>query len=35
MALSDRTDLVVRDYLHRKYPELDEGLRQYIEEELQ
>ncbi|GEM_PF-4624458 len=35
MALSDRTSLVVQKYTRRQYPELDEGLRRYISEELQ
>lgn len=35
MALSDRTDILVKDYLHRQYPEIDAGLRQYMEDELQ
>ena len=35
MALSDRTDLLVKDYLHRNYPEIESGVRQYLEDELQ
>ena len=35
MSLSDRTNLVVQKYTRRQYPELDEGLRRYISEELQ
>jgi hypothetical protein len=35
MAISDKTDLVVNRYIRRQYPEIDEGVRRYIQDELQ
>ena len=35
MAISDKTDLVVNKYVRRQYPELEEGVRRYIQGELQ
>ena len=35
MALSDRTNLLVQKYIRRQYPELEDGLRRYISDELQ
>lgn len=35
MALSDKTNLIVQKYIRRQYPELEEGLRRYITDELQ
>ena len=35
MALSDKTNLLVQKYIRRQYPELEEGLRRYISDELQ
>ena len=35
MALSDRTNMLVKDYIRSSYPELEEGVRTYLEDELQ
>jgi hypothetical protein len=35
MALSDKTNLLVQKYVRRQYPELEEGLRRYLTDELQ
>ena len=35
MALSDKTNPLVQKYICRQYPELEEGLRRYISDELQ
>ena len=35
MAVSDKTDQVVSKYVRRQYPELEEGVRSYIQDELQ
>ena len=35
MALSDKTNLLVQKYIRRQYPELEEGLRRYISDEVQ
>ena len=35
MALSDKTNLLVQKYIRRQYPELEEGMRRYISDELQ
>ena len=35
MALSDRTKLLVQKYIRRQFPELEDGLRRYISDELQ
>lgn len=35
MALSDKTNLLVQNYVRRQYPEFDEGLRRFIADELQ
>ena len=34
MALSDKTNLPVQNYIRRQFPELEEGPRRYISEEL-
>lgn len=34
MALSDKTNLLVKDYTRQQYPQLEEGVRRYIQEEL-
>ena len=34
MALSDKTNLLVTDYTRQQYPQLEEGVRRYIQEEL-
>jgi hypothetical protein len=34
MALSDKTNLLVTDYSRQQYPQLEEGVRRYIQEEL-
>lgn len=34
MALSDRTDLLVKDYQNRMFPELEESVKLYLQEEL-
>ncbi len=34
MALSGKTNLPVQKYIRRQYPELEEGLRRYISDEL-
>ena len=35
MALSDKTNQLVNKYIRRQYPEIEEGLRRYITDELQ
>ena len=35
MALSDRTNLLVQQYVRRQYPELEDGLRRYLSDEFQ
>ena len=35
MSLSDKTNLLVQKYIRRQFPELEEGLRRYISDELQ
>ena len=35
MAVSDKTDLLVSKYVRRQYPQLEEGVRRYIQNELQ
>ena len=35
MALSDKTNPLVQKYMCRQFPELEEGLRRYISDELQ
>ena len=35
MSLSDKTNLLVQKYIRRQYPELEDGLRRYISDELQ
>ena len=35
MAVSDKTDLIVSKYVRRQYPQLEEGVRRYIQNELQ
>ena len=34
MALSDKTNLLVRDYIRQQYPTLEEGVQQYLDDEL-
>ena len=34
MALNDKTDLIVQDYSRQQYPQLEEGIQRYIQEEL-
>ena len=34
MSLSDKTNLLVKDYTRQQYPQLEEGIRRYIQEEL-
>ena len=34
MALNDKTNLLVQDYSRQQYPELEEGIQRYIQEEL-
>lgn len=34
MALNDKTDLLVQDYSRQQYPQLEEGIQRYIQEEL-
>lgn len=34
MALSDKTNLLVTDYTRQQYPQIEEGVRRYIQEEL-
>jgi hypothetical protein len=34
MALSDKTNLLVKDYTRQQYPQLEDGIRRYIQEEL-
>ena len=35
MALDDRSDQVVTKYVRRQFPELEDGIRRYIQDELQ
>ena len=35
MSLSDKTNQLVTKYSRRQYPEFEEGLRRYIQDELQ
>ena len=35
MALSDKTNLIVKTYTRRQYPEIEQGVRRYISDELQ
>ena len=35
IALSEKTNLLVQNYVRRQYPEFEEGLRRFIAEELQ
>ena len=35
MAVNDKTNQVVSKYVRRQYPELEEGVRRYIQDELQ
>jgi hypothetical protein len=35
MALSDKTNQLVTKYTRRQYPELEDGVRRYIQDELQ
>jgi hypothetical protein len=35
MALSDKTNLLVQPYVRTQYPVLDEGIKRYIQDELQ
>ena len=35
MALNDKTDQLVTKYVRRQFPELEDGLRRYIQDELQ
>ena len=35
MALSDKTNQLVTKYARRQFPEFEEGLRRYIQDELQ
>ena len=35
MSLSDKTNLLVQNYVRRQYPEFEEGLRRFIADELQ
>ena len=35
MAVSDKTDLIVSKYVRRQFPQLEEGVRRYIQDELQ
>lgn len=35
MALNDKTDQLVTKYVRRQFPELEEGIRRYIQDELQ
>ena len=34
MALSEKTNLLVTDYTRQQYPQIEEGVRRYIQEEL-
>ena len=34
MALSDKTNQLVKDYIRQQYPTLEEGVQQYIDDEL-
>ena len=34
MALSDKTNQLVKDYIRQQYPTLEESLQQYIDDEL-
>ena len=35
MALSDKVNLLVQKYIRRQFPELEDGIRRYITDELQ
>ena len=35
MPLSDKTNLLVQNYVRRQYPEFEEGMRRFIADELQ
>ena len=35
MALSDKTNVLVKPYTRTQYPVLDEGIRRYFQDELQ
>jgi len=35
MALSDKTNLLVQPYVRTQYPVLDDGIKRYIQDELQ
>ena len=35
MALSDKTNAVVTKYIRQQYPQFDDGIRRYIQDELQ
>lgn len=35
MALDDRSNQVVAKYVRRQFPELEDGIRRYIQDELQ
>ena len=35
MALDDHSDQVVTKYVRRQFPELEDGIRRYIQDELQ
>ena len=35
MALSDKTNHLVKSYIRRQHPEFEDGLRRYITDELQ
>ena len=35
MALNDKTDQLVTKYVRRQFPELEDGIRRYIQDELQ
>jgi hypothetical protein len=35
MAVSDKTNVVVKNYARTQFPILDEGLRRYFQDELQ
>ena len=35
MAVSDKTNIIVSKYVRQQYPQLEEGVRRYIQDELQ
>lgn len=35
MAVSDKSNVVVSKYVRQQYPQLEEGVRRYIQDELQ